>query len=1075
MKKYLSLASLTFLLSNPSRAQVAQQTDTPNSNIEAPAAAGTFSVVDRGPDHRVFERTEFSTNKLGHITEIKHAFTQLGTGMHFLRNGQYQETREEILMQPDGNGAAATNGPNQLFLPADIYQGVIKIIGPDGQTQRSRPMGIAYVQGSQSVLISSLTNSIGQILANNNQVLYTNSFTDFECDLLVTYRQRGIECDLIIRGKPPSPTEFGLDPNSCQVQLLTEFFDTQAPLQKNVQVDSASGITTADLEFGALKMRRGRAFSVDPASSDARVGTSSGTSSTYAGASSKPVRVQKSWEVLENRTFLIESASYRQIKPKLDELAALTKSASRMAGAGNLQKQVSTNRVLTSTRKPRRSERQFELARSDPAPQPGVVLDWEQVSGSTNSYVFQSDKTYVITNAFNVNIATFEGGTVIKEKLYGSISIGTSADCQTGPYRPAIFTSVNDNSVGETIPGSTGSPGYGDVAVNLGFYTTSGGPLSYLRFSHSSLAIDAYDSYPVPSLVDVWDCQFIDVAQIFLGLDLDLHNVLISQPATGLYYAIDSYANVYAENVTSDGKGVFILSEDTGGPAITLINCLVTQTNLMVLNSGEDHTTVATVATVHLPGGHPWQTIGGGTYYLATNSPYRNVGAAVSGQLSAELRKKTTYPPILLSNASFPALGTPLAPQAQRDTDEIDLGFHYDPLDFEFGAVVASNQVVTVLPGTAIATFGKSGLTYGIGLTYGSQFSFSGTAENPVLITEYNMVQESTPSGWLKTDLCMVGDVGGGSYSSLNCRFTYWYSPAQDCLFIPSFCGLPSNFQDCQFHGGQLVEYYASANLTNCLLNRVYAELQPWISPSFNVRNCLFYGGSCFIYPYTATATFKDNFFDHTSIYSDLTGFDVDYNAYVTNSSRLYPTNTHDLIITNTDFRVGPLGNYYYPTNGGMLSRLINAGSVSDAALVGLYHYTTTTNLVSGFQIKETNSIVDIGWHRPATDGSGQARDSDNDGTPDYLEDANNNGLVDSGETDWQSASDPGLKVIITRPRNDSTIPYPPPTPNTTWKQQSLFCLEDRRFRCFLSFALRLRLCFLVNQPHTPMVHSFTL
>ena len=49
--------------------------------------------------------------------------------------------------------------------------------------------------------------------------------------------------------------------------------------------------------------------------------------------------------------------------------------------------------------------------------------------------------------------------------------------------------------------------------------------------------------------------------------------------------------------------------------------------------------------------------------------------------------------------------------------------------------------------------------------------------------------------------------------------------------------------------------------------------------------------------------------------------------------------------------------------------------------------------------------------------------DTDSDGTPDYQEDANGNGSVDSGETDWKNASDWGLRVFITRPKRGANIP----------------------------------------------------
>src|SRR5438445_8576019 len=101
-----------------------------------------------------------------------------------------------------------------------------------------------------------------------------------------------------------------------------------------------------------------------------------------------------------------------------------------------------------------------------------------------------------------------------------------------------------------------------------------------------------------------------------------------------------------------------------------------------------------------------------------------------------------------------------------------------------------------------------------------------------------------------------------------------------------------------------------------------------------------------------------------------------------------------------------------------MLSTLINDGS-RYATNATLYHYSTTPN-----QVKEAGSMVDIGFHWVAIDPStGLPYDADGDGIPDYLEDANGNGNVDSGETDWTNANDLGLKVLITRPRSGSSLP----------------------------------------------------
>jgi hypothetical protein len=65
---------------------------------------------------------------------------------------------------------------------------------------------------------------------------------------------------------------------------------------------------------------------------------------------------------------------------------------------------------------------------------------------------------------------------------------------------------------------------------------------------------------------------------------------------------------------------------------------------------------------------------------------------------------------------------------------------------------------------------------------------------------------------------------------------------------------------------------------------------------------------------------------------------------------------------------------------------------------------------------------VDIGYHYVAVDTNGIPLDSNGDGIPDYLQDANGNGVYDFGDLgDWQNTL--YLKVLITRPRNSSILP----------------------------------------------------
>src|SRR5581483_1821589 len=157
---------------------------------------------------------------------------------------------------------------------------------------------------------------------------------------------------------------------------------------------------------------------------------------------------------------------------------------------------------------------------------------------------------------------------------------------------------------------------------------------------------------------------------------------------------------------------------------------------------------------------------------------------------------------------------------------------------------------------------------------------------------------------------------------------------------------------------------------------------------------------------------FYDNLFDHVALSVSGSSAQPDlfnWMDYVLSSHNGYVSTTtitgsagSDKTPTTADYQVGPLGNYYYPTNGGNLSQLIDTGSRS-AASAQLYHFTTTTN-----QVKEGSSTVDIGFHYVAL-SQGQPVDTDGDGLADYFEDTNGNGSYATGDlSNWQSADTDG-------------------------------------------------------------------
>jgi hypothetical protein len=78
------------------------------------------------------------------------------------------------------------------------------------------------------------------------------------------------------------------------------------------------------------------------------------------------------------------------------------------------------------------------------------------------------------------------------------------------------------------------------------------------------------------------------------------------------------------------------------------------------------------------------------------------------------------------------------------------------------------------------------------------------------------------------------------------------------------------------------------------------------------------------------------------------------------------------------------------------------------------------------FQVnKNTNNACDKVFWNPRVTYLDAARvaDANGDGVEDVSEDTNGNGSVDSGESDWQDASDEGFGVWIARPARPGPLP----------------------------------------------------
>jgi len=400
-------------------------------------------------------------------------------------------------------------------------------------------------------------------------------------------------------------------------------------------------------------------------------------------------------------------------------------------------------------------------------------------------------------------------------------------------------------------------------------------------------------------------------------------------------------------------------------------------------------------------------TVGAGAHYLAAQSPYHAAGTT-NVALLADLKNRTTCAPIVLT--SDITNDTLLSAQAGRSYGSPDLGYHYDPLDFIVSQIAVSNASLTLQMGTAMGVYGAAG-NYGLVLLDGARIVSEGSPTNLNRIVRYNLVQEQANTNWSAPT---VGrSVGTPSTYATNLlssearfRFTQWSMPAagNDHLYAGA-TNLALSFQDCQFGGGQLTAVQPNITVLNSLFDRVQLTLSANANPfTALVRNCTMAGGTVTLQNNARGVwALTNNLFDTTNIIQ--TGsVSNNYNGYLTNSARLSPNAANDVLLTVTGitYDTGQLGRFYLPTNLTSQAPLFDGGGLN-ATNVGLWNFTTMTN-----QLKETNSVVDIGYHSVALATSGLPIDTDADGLPDYQEDRDGNGAKDTGESDWQSADTDG-------------------------------------------------------------------
>ena len=560
-----------------------------NPGQTAPSAT-PYAVVSRDANSRVWERTVYESGPSGQAIPRKHRYTELATGLNYLDSNtkQWVESKEEIDILPNG-GAEAVQGRHKVYFPSDICNGVLEVVAPVGRHLKSRPLGVSYDDGSNTVFIATLKHAQGW-LTSSNTVTYRDAFTGFKADLVCTYRRGGFECCLVFRQQPPAPDHYGLDNANSTLQLVTEFFNTADPRQIPAQTDDRFGLQDNTLKFGALTMTRGKAFAVN--SQNLKPSTLNTSTPVF-----------KRWLRLQGRAFLIEEVPLVYLA---DDLDALPLAASLQKPEVGSRKFASQRREFPPAHELVSDTNQILLASADLNKQPGVVLDYVISDSGQEDFTFQSGVTYYVGDYGAKGLTTFQGGAVIKfNSTGGSIEVNQVA-CETSPGHPAIFTAMDDDSVGEPIDGSSGTPSgfYGGAALDVGADSMT---VHDFRFNHIWQCFNLLYVDAAMSNIEAHHCDYV----ITTGGDVTMNNCLFYND----YLVADVSGSARGTHLTVHACNTF-----GGWVERCLTNCLfVTTTNLYDPEAPPDVFTNAVEWLTNDAG--VFQTAGAAGHYLAANSP----------------------------------------------------------------------------------------------------------------------------------------------------------------------------------------------------------------------------------------------------------------------------------------------------------------------------------------------------------------------------------------------------------------------------------------------------------------------
>ena len=459
----VSLLSITL----PIRSQVVTNLSPAALSPDVRPQPLSYSAVARGAHFTVMEAVSQSTDSSGRLSLVTNRYTIIGNGLNVQdARGNWVEARPVVQVYQDS--LVCTGASYRVILNRNLNTaGAVDLETSDKQRIVSNPLGIGFFDPDtgRSVLLAQIKDCEAAVVSN--RVVYADAFEGNGIRASVAYRYEAghFHQDVSFASRPAiAPADFGMG-SRTRLELMTELVQSPVPGRVVHLIDQETDpsvrarmaepdVVDETLSFGAeMIMPLGKAFQ---------------TSRLETNGPPRGIPVAKRLMEISGRQVLVESLSWQEAKPFLDQLPQRTASATGSKQQADKRRHLPESARLDqqqtfATRLAQASQsRRIELVASNSkvgtaAQQVGFVMDYELVQ-SANDYTFQSGHTYLINinSPVTIGYVTIQSGAVIKfASAYGILRPTYILQCpSSGPK--AVLTDMNDDSIGQTISGSAG-------------------------------------------------------------------------------------------------------------------------------------------------------------------------------------------------------------------------------------------------------------------------------------------------------------------------------------------------------------------------------------------------------------------------------------------------------------------------------------------------------------------------------------------------------------------------------------------------------------------------------------------